>query len=146
MGLREKILQDIKEALKKKDKPRLTILRFLQAQIQNKEIEKGKKKLSDEEVILLITAQIKKLKESAVLFKKGKRENLVAQTKAEIEVLKTYLPKQLSDKELKKEVEKIIAQNPSIIQPGPLIGLAVKTLAGRADNQRIAQMVKIVLK
>lgn len=142
MVLRNKIKRDINEALKKQERQKLSTLRFLWAQIENQEIEKGRKSLTDEEVIKTINSQIKKLKESLVFFEKAKREDLIKKTKTEIGILKNYLPQQLSDEELRKEVEKIIKQNPSISHPGTLIGLCIKTLAGRADNQHIAEMVK----
>lgn len=146
MSLRDKIQKDIAEALKKQEKQKLEVLRFLNAQIQNKEIEKGRKKLNDEEMIVLINGQIKKLEEGLVLFKKGKREDLVEKTKKEIEILQGYLPAQLSDEELEKEIEKIIKENPGVSQPGHLIGICVKTLAGKADNKKIAQLVMKKLK
>ena len=141
MNLRNQIQQDINKALKKKEKQKLSILRFLNAQIQNKEIEKGRKKLADEEIIKLMRKQVKELKESLSFFEKGKREDLIKKTKTEIEILKTYLPQQLSDEQLEKEVEKIIKQNPSVSHQGALIGICIKTLADKADNQRIAQIV-----
>jgi len=146
MNLRNQIQQDINKALKKKEKQKLSILRFLNAQIQNKEIEKGRKKLADEEIIKLMRKQVKELKESLSFFEKGKREDLIKKTKTEIEILKTYLPQQLSDEQLEKEVEKIIKQNPSVSHQGALIGLCVKALAGQADNQRTARMVKNMVK
>lgn len=148
MNLRIKIQKDINEALKKKERPRVSVLRFLNAQIQNKEIDQGREQLTDKEIIELITNQIKKLKESLALFEKGKREDLIKKTKKEIEVLKAYLPRQLSDEELEKEVEKIIKENCQIFNPGALIGICVKALSGKADNKRIAQIVmkKVVKK
>jgi len=141
MNLREKIQKDINLALKTRDKKRLSVLRFLQSQIQNKEIEKKRKKLNNQEIITLILNQVKKLKESLTLFQKGKRGDLINQTKKEIAILQDYLPEQLSDEELEKEIEKIIQENPSVSNRGAIIGLCIKALAGRADNQRIAQMV-----
>lgn len=141
MNLRDKIQKDITIALKKQEKQKLEVLRFLNAQIQNKEIEKGRKKLQDEEVVRLINNQIEKLNESLSFFRQAKREDLIEKARKELEILKSYLPRQLSDEKLEKEIERIIQENPSISQPGALIGICVKTLAGKADNKRIAQMV-----
>jgi len=141
MNLRTQIQKDTQAALKAKEKTKLSALRFLNAQIQNAEIEKGRQELTNEEVIKLINSHIKKIKESLALFKKGKREDLVQKTREEVKVLSNYLPQQLSDEELAKEIRKISSQNPNITQPGPLIGLAIKKLAGQADNQRVAQFV-----
>lgn len=144
--LRDKIRQDINQALKKQEKQKLDCLRFFWAQIQNREIEKGREQLTDKEVVKLINTQIKNSEESLSFFEKGKREDLIKKTKEEIEILRVYLPRQLSEEELKKEVTKIIKQNPSISQLGPLIGLCIKSLTGKADNKRIAQMVMRKLK
>lgn len=141
VDLRTKIQEDIKEALKKKEEQRLATLRFLKSEIDNREIAQGRKELTDEEVTSLINGQIKKLKESLSFFERGKREDLIRKTKAEIEILKNYLPEQLSDQELEKEIERVINQNPSVSHPGTMIGLCIKALAGRVDNQRIAQVV-----
>lgn len=141
MKLRDQIQKDINQALKKQEKQKLDCLRFFWAQIQNREIEKGREQLTDKEVVKLINTQIKNSEESLSFFEKGKREDLIEETKKEIKILRDYLPRQLSDEELVKEVEKIINQNPSISHQGALIGICIKALAGKAENQRIAQMV-----
>ena len=142
MSLRNQIQEDIHQALKNKKAEKLAALRFLNAQIQNKEIDKGRQELVDEEVIQVISAQLKKLKESLDLFKKGNRDDLVTKTKNEMAILTSYLPQQLSDEELVRKVDKIIADNPNVPHPGALIGIAAKKLGSQADNQRIAQLVK----
>lgn len=146
MSLKDKIRQDISEALKGRDEQRVSTLRFLSAQIKDREIEQGRKELTDEEIVKLISGQIKKLQQSLSLFEKGKREDLVEKTKTETELLKGYLPEQLSDEELEKEIEAVIVENPSVVQPGALIGICVKKLAGRVDNKKIAQVVMRKLK
>ena len=141
MNLKNKIQQDITQALKKGEKEKLEVLRYLFAQIKDKELEKGRKELTDEEIVKLINGQIKKLEESLSFFEKGNRKELAQKTKGELIILKTYLPKQLSDEELEKEVDKIIKDNPDLPHPGALIGIAVKKLAGKADNKRISQLI-----
>ncbi|GAI27255.1 unnamed protein product [marine sediment metagenome] len=141
MNLKNKIQQDITQSLKQGEKGKLEALRYLNAQIQNKELEKGRKKLTDEEVIKLINGQLKKLEEGLSFFEKGERKELAQKTKNEITILKTYLPKQLSDEELEKEIEKIIKENLNLPHPGALIGIAVKKLAGKADNKRVSELV-----
>jgi uncharacterized protein YqeY len=142
MTLKQKIKKDSVTALKAKDTLKLSILRFLIAQIQNAEIDRKRQALNDEQVVKIITSQIKKLKDSLELFKKGNRPDLVQKTEAEIKILSSYLPQQLSDEELKAKITSILKENPTPPHPGALIGLCVKALAGQADNQRIAQMVK----
>jgi hypothetical protein len=139
--LKDKIAKDTITALKAGQKDKLAVLRYLSSQIQNAEIEIGKKQLSDETLVKLISNQIKKLKESLELFTKGERQDLIDKTKFEIEVLTTYLPQQLSDTQLEAEIKKIISANKTD-NLGMLIGIGVKVLSGKADNGRIAGMVK----
>lgn len=142
MNLRARIKKEIEEALKRGEKEKVAILRFLWSKIQNEEIAQGKKELTDEQIFVAVKREIKKLKEALSLFKKGKREDLVKKTEFEIKILEKYLPKQLTDKELEKEIEKIISQNPSISKLGPLVGLCIRSLKGRADGQRVAEIVR----
>ncbi len=146
MTIKAKILEEIKQALKEQNKDKLEVLRFLNAQIQNEEINQGKKELTDEQVIKVILSQIKNLEEGIELFKKGGREELVEKNQKEMGILKTYLPEQLSDEELEKEIEQIVKENPNLPHPGALIGIAVKKLAGKADNKRISELILNKLK
>ena len=112
------------------------------SQIKDEEINRGREKLKDEEIVKLISRQIKKLEESLSLFIKAKRDDLIVKTKKEIESLKKYLPQQLTDAELKERIEEIIKKNARISNPGQLIGIAIKALSGQADNRRISEAVK----
>jgi len=141
MNLKLKIKTDINSALKKQAKKKLEVLRFLDAQIKNKEIEQGRRELTDQEILQLINQQIKKVRESLALFKRGGRKDLADKAQIELEILKSYLPVQLSDQDLEIEIDRLLKENPETDQPGKIIGLAVKKLAGRADNQRVAQLV-----
>jgi uncharacterized protein YqeY len=141
MNLKQKIKKDINQALKKKKTDQLSFLRFLQSQINDQEIEQKRKELTDEQVIEIINNQIKKIEESLDLFKKGKRKDLASKAEQELAILQSYLPPQLSDQELEKEINQIIAENPALPHPGALIGIAVKKLAGKADNKRISQLI-----
>lgn len=141
MNLNNKIQADITQALKAGESRKLEVLRFLNAQIKDQEINQGRKELTDEQIIKVINGQIKKLEEGIKLFKKGGREELAEKNLEEIEILKAYLPAQISDKELEKEIDQIIVDHPNPPHPGALIGIAVKKLAGKADNKRISQLV-----
>lgn len=141
MKLRQIIQNHIIQAQKEKNQARLDALRYLFAQINDREIEKGRKELSDQEIIDLINNQIKKLNEAKDMFFRGGRQELVQKTDNEIKLLKSYLPKQLSDEELEEEINKLIKANPQMPHPGALIGLAVKSLQGRADNKRVSQII-----
>jgi len=148
--IKQKIQENIIGALKSQDEKTLSALRYLSSHIQNKEIDK-KQKLSDEEIVQLIRQLIKNLKETTVLFQKGKRQDLVSQNKEQVRILSLYLPPELSGKELKIEIKKIIEENKNLYQQNPkaLIGICVKTLKSKADPKRIvglfnqlAQVVK----
>lgn len=146
MTLIDTIKKDIIEAMKQKNQPTLEILRYLHSQIKDFEINQARKAATDSEVIRLIQNQIKKLEESNVLFKKANRHDLIAKNNQEIDILKQYLPQEISDAELEKEIELVIKANSQINQPGPLIGIAVKGLGAKASNSRIAAWVMKKLK
>ncbi len=139
--MKNKINVDIKKALIQKDQATLETLRFLSAQIKDKEIEKGKQELTQEELDSLISQQIKKAQESLEHFKNSGRTELVEKAEKEISILKSYLPEQMPEEELKQEIKKIMEENKNINQPGPLIGQAVKKLGSKADNQTIARLI-----
>ncbi|OGD52713.1 hypothetical protein A3J78_00250 [Candidatus Beckwithbacteria bacterium RBG_13_35_6] len=141
MSIRNKILEDIITALKSQEKFKLEVLRYINSQIKYKEIELKRRQLNDKEVIEILISQLKKLDESLEMFNKGNRQDLIDKTNQEIEILKSYLPKQMSEEELEKKVVKLLAKHQEIKNPGQLIGLAVKELAGKADNKRIAEVV-----
>lgn len=141
MSLKDQIQNDIKSALKSGDKKVLEVLRYLNAQIKDREISAGRKEMTNEDVVCLIEKQVKKLKDAIEMFKKSGRDDLVEKNEFEVETLGRYLPKQISDQELEVEVKKIVDQNPEI-EIGPLIGKAVAQIGSKADNSRIAQAVK----
>ena len=136
-----KLEQDLNQALKKGKSEKVTVLRSVRAEIQNAEIDK-KKKLNDQEVVKIIRQQLKKSEEAQALFAKGGREDLVEQNKLEQEILKQYLPLEISDDDLNRKVKKIISQHSEITNPGQLIGLCISELKEEADSARVAQAVK----
>jgi len=140
--LRKKIQDDQITSLNAGNKDRLTILRFILAQIQNKEIEKNPPaggELTDEETVLVLKKIAKELKESIDAFEKGGRTDLVIANKKQLEVISSYLPAEISDEELKKEIDKIIAENKSLYDKSAkaIIGLCMKALKSKADPSRI---------
>ena len=128
--------------MKTGDQARLNILRYILAKIQNQEIAK-QKELTDEEVITVLQKQVKELKESLQAAEKAGRQELVVQSKSELKIVSAYLPQQFSDEQLKKEVEKIIAQNQELYQKNPkaIIGICVKQLKSRTDTQKIINII-----
>lgn len=126
------------QALKSGDAKRLSVLRYILAQIKNKEIEK-KTMPSDEEVMVILRKIAKELKESIDAFEKVGREELVDKNKYELGVVMSYLPAQISDEELMVEVKKIIEENKELYAKNAkaIIGIAIKKLKDKADSSRI---------
>lgn len=145
MGLKEKIANDLKEALKNRKDIELSVLRMLQSAIRNKEIEQKKKDgLSDEEVIEVILGEIKKRKEAIEGYTKGRRQDLVEREKAELEVLMSYMPKQLEEGEIREEVKKAIDEL-DIKTPldfGKLMKTLMSRLKGKAEGSLISKIAK----
>ncbi len=139
--IKQKIQDNIIRVLKLREEKTLSLLRYLMSQIQNKEIDK-KQELSDDEIFQLIRKLIKNLEEAAKMFEKGGRKDLVSQNKEQIKILFAYLPPELSDEELKKEVKKIIEENNALYRENSkaLIGVCIKALKSKTDSKRIVEL------
>lgn len=138
-----KKLQDEQvKALKGGDKARLEILRYILAQIHNREIEK-KGKLTDEETVTVLKKIAKELKESIEAFQKGERPDLASSNQKQLEIVNEHLPEEMSDEELKKEVDSLISKNKELFDKNPkaLIGICVKELRAKADPSRIMKIL-----
>lgn len=107
--LEEKILNDYKEAMKSRDALRTSVLSFLRAEILNAAIAQKKNKLDDNEVLSVIKKQVKAHQDSIEQFQKGNRQDLADKEIRELEVLKTYLPPQLSTEEIQKSIEEAVS-------------------------------------
>jgi len=129
--------------MKQRDQNKVTTLRYILAQLKNKEIDK-KGELSDEEELVILRKIGKELKESIDAFRKGKREDLIAQYESQLKLLGTYLPQEISDEELKKEIGKIILDNKELYDKNPkvIIGIAMKQLKNKADPTRILKLLR----
>lgn len=144
--LLQKIQQDQLQALKAKNDVQLSTLRLLSADLQNKHIDLGRA-LTDEDVISVIRKQIKQLADAKEMFATGGRDDLVAENQAQLDVLSQYVPAELSDKDLKTEVERVLSQNVALKESNPnaLFGVAVKELREKADPSRITRLLKELL-
>jgi hypothetical protein len=164
MNLKEKIRGDLNEAVKKREALESSVLRLLLAAILNKEKEKRyktynaepklkeeeltkKSQLTDEEITEVIFSEVKKRKEAILEFGKGKREDLVRKETKEMELLKKYLPEQLSEEEIKKiaqdVIKKIGAQSPKDM--GRVMSELMPKLKGKADGSLAGKAVKDLL-
>jgi len=141
--MREKILNDLKEAMKAQDKERLTVIRMVKGAIQMEELNL-KHELTDDEVISIIAKQIKTRKESIVEFEKGNRTDLIEKTESEIKILEEYMPEQLSEEEVRKVIDKVFAEvNPTgMADMGKLMGKLNPLLKGKADMGLVSSIVK----
>ncbi len=148
MELFDIISNDIKEAMKAKDKVALDTLRNIKkALLEAKTAPGAGDTVSDETAIKIIQKLAKQGKESAELFKSQNREELAAEELAQVAVMERYLPKQMSEEEIKTALKEIIAQvgadKPQDM--GKVMGVATKQLAGKADGKTISAIVKSLL-
>lgn len=141
--MREKIMNDIKEAMKSQDKEKLSVLRMVKGAIQLEEISK-KQELDDNDVIAVVAKQIKTRKESITEFEKGNRTDLVEKTQSEIKILEAYMPEQLSEEEINKVIDEAVEQvNPQAPSDmGKVMGIVTPKLKGRADMSLVSKLVK----
>lgn len=145
--LRQKLQDDQLTALKTGEKTKLGVLRFILAQIKNKEIDK-KSELTDEETLSVLRKVIKELKESVEAFEKGGRKELADDNKKQLEIASVYLPKEIDDEELRKEVEKVIKDNQAVFDNNQkaIIGICMKQLKSKADPGRIMKTLQGIIK
>lgn len=141
--MRDRIINDIMLAMKNKEKEKLSVLRMVKGAIQLEEINK-KKNLDDNEVISVISKQIKTRKESIVEFAKGNRNDLIEQTEKEIEILNEYMPEQLSEEEILLIINKAIEElKPQTISDmGKIMKEINPRLVGKADMSLVSRLVK----
>ena len=144
--LKEKLLQDLKEAMKNKDVNRKNAVQMVRTGILQIEKDKGIE-VTDEQILGIIAKEVKIRKDSLSEYEKADRQDLIEQVTEEIKALETYLPKQLSDEELTEEVKKIIAQvgATSMKDMGTVMKEAKKTIGAKADGKRINEVVKSLL-
>jgi len=142
--LEEKILNDYKEAMKARDTLRSSVLSFLRAELMNVAVSKKKKSLDDSEVIPVIRKQIKARQDSIEQFSKGNRKDLADKETKELEILKGYLPVELSAEEIKKIIEEAIAATGAlgIKDMGKVMKEVNLKVSGRADGKLVSDMVR----
>ncbi len=140
---RQRILDDIKTAMKAGDKPLLGTLRLMSAAIKQREVDE-RKDLGEEEVIVLLDKMLKQRRESIEQYSKANRDDLVAQEQSELEQIKTYMPAQLSNEEITAIVDQAISDSgaSSIKDMGKVMGLVKPLMQGKADMSAVSQSIK----
>ncbi|WP_456342447.1 GatB/YqeY domain-containing protein [Thermovibrio sp.] len=146
MSLKERLKEDMKAALKAKDKEKLSVIRMLQALIKNAEIDK-RGELTDEEIVSLLMKYAKQRRESIELYEKGGRQDLVEKEKRELQIVESYLPKQMSEEEIRELVKKVIeevgATSPKDM--GKVMQAVMPKVKGRADGSLVNKIVRELL-
>jgi uncharacterized protein YqeY len=146
VSLKTKLNNDLRRALKERDKCRSSVIRLLLSAIHNAEIAR-RDSLEDSDILGVIAKEIRQRKESIEAFKQGNRLDLVAQEKAELAILETYLPEQMSHDEIVTLANKVInevgAQDRRDM--GRVMGKLVLQLKGKADGKIISEIVTELL-
>lgn len=146
MSLKDKLMQDLKSAMKEKNKVRKSVITLIRASIKQYEVD-NRTEISDEGIIEQIAKQLKQRKDALEEFKKGNRLDLVEEAEKEIEILLSYLPKQLSEDEIRKIVKETIedlgAQGPK--EMGKVMGALMPKVKGIADGKLVSKIVKELL-
>lgn len=142
--LEERLVVDFKESMKQKDSIRTATLSFLRAQLKNIAIEKKKDTLNDSDVVAVIKKQVKQRLDSIEKFKSGGRSDLVEKEEKELEILKRYLPEELSKDEVEKIIEEVITQTQasSMKDMGRVMKEVVAKAAGRAESKLVSDLVR----
>ena len=161
--LQEKINAEIKKAMQEKSELLLLVLRGINASIKNKEIEKRTKlsktekdisklgeqsRLSDEEILEVISFEAKKRRDAIVEFEKGSRPDLVEKEQKELEIIKKYLPEQMSEEQVKLEAKKVIEEIGAVgpKDMGKVMAALMQKLKGKAEGTVVSKAVAELLK
>jgi uncharacterized protein len=150
MSLKERIDAEIKAAMKSKDKVRLETVRGIKKFIIEKEVSvrpSGQDGLTEAQEMEILVQIAKQRRDSIEQYRKGGREDLVAQEEAELVILEEYLPPQMSDEEISQVIDEVIASAgaTSAKEMGKVMGGAMQQLKGKADGKKIQDMVKAKL-
>ena len=143
MGLEDRLVEEMKEAMKSNNKVRLSTIRMIRSAVKNKEIE-VRSKLDDESIIKVIQGMVRKGEDSVAQFQAGGRVDLVEKEKQEIEILKSYLPQAMSQEEIQKIIDQSIeeTQASSLKDLGKVMKSIMPKLGGKVDGKLINQLVK----
>lgn len=143
MNLNERLNDDMKQAMRSQEKFKLTTIRMIRAAVKNQEIEL-KRPLEDDEVLAILSREIKQRKDSLQEFQKAGREDLTANLAAEIDIISVYLPQQLTEEEIKVIVQQTIQETgaSSKAEMGKVMSALMPKVKGRADGKLVNQTVQ----
>ncbi len=142
--LEERITSDYKQAMKDKDAIKVSTLSFLRSQLKYVLIDKKSNQLSDSDVVVVIKKQVKQRQDSIAQFEKGGRVDLVDKEKTEMEILKSYLPQEMSIDDLKGLVDRAVLESgvKSMKDMGAVMKILLPQVAGRADSKQVSDLVR----
>jgi len=143
MGLYEKVNGEMVQATKEKDKLRLSVVRLIKTALHNLEIDL-KRPLDDQECLQLLSGMVKQRRDSIEQFRQGGRMDLVEKEQAELTFIQSFMPQQLSEEDIAKEIEKAIQEvgATGIKDMGKVMKILMPGLTGRADGKRVGEKVK----
>jgi uncharacterized protein YqeY len=143
MGLEERLVEEMKQAMRSSDKLKLSTIRMIRSAIKNKEIEQ-RKRLDEEDILRVIQGMVRKGEESIEQFKAGGRMDLVEKETKEIETLKSFLPKPLSREEILEIIDQTIEETKasSLKDIGKVMKSVMPKLGGKVDGTTVNQLVK----
>jgi len=143
MSLKERILQDVKDAMRAKDKSRLATIRLITAAIKQREVDE-RIELDDAQVLAVLDKMVKQRRESISQFEKAARDDLIAQEASELDVIQGYLPEPLTEAEISAMIDAAMAATgaSSIKDMGKVMGQLKPQLQGRADIGAVSALIK----
>lgn len=146
MNLSDRLAEDMKQAMKDKDKVRLSVIRMVRSAVKNREIDLGTA-LSDEEIVVVIQKELKQRKDSLQAFESAGRTDLISDVQAEISILSNYLPEQMSEKDLRQLAVKVIQELGAVGKSdmGKVMGKMMPVTRGKADGKLVQQVVESLL-
>lgn len=144
MSLLERLNNDMKQAMKSKEKDKLSVIRMLKAAVQNEAIKLGKHTLSEEEELTVLSREFKQRKDSLHEFEKAGRDDLAEKVHEEMTVVETYMPKQLSEEELSELVKATISEvgANSKAEMGKVMAAVMPKVKGKADGSLVNKLVQ----
>lgn len=147
MSLKDKLMDDLKTSMKSKDKVRKDVVTMVRSAVKQKEVDE-RVELDDQDIIEIISKQVKQKRDAIEDFKKGERDDLVQLTENEVKILLEYLPEQLSEEELTELVKTAIAQvgATSMKDMGKIMGNLMPAIKGKADGSLVNKIAKDYLK
>ncbi|HHY20637.1 MAG TPA: GatB/YqeY domain-containing protein [Bacilli bacterium] len=143
MSLLERLNQDMKEAMKNKDKDRLSVIRMVKSSLQNEEI-KLRREVTEDECLTVLNRELKQRKDSLHEFEKANRDDLASKVKVELDILQEYLPAQLSEEELLSIVSDTISEVGAVSKAdlGKVMAALMPKVKGKADGGLVNRLVQ----